>query len=74
MAGLWKVLVNTVRTLMKFIGLTVLTTLALIISLLINYVAITCTNLWMLVPGFQILTPNFPLLASMSRFLGLGGS
>ena len=74
MAGFWKVLVNAVRTLVKFVGLTVLTILALTVSLLINYVAIACMNLWLLVPGFKILTPNFPLLASVSRFLGLGGS
>jgi hypothetical protein len=73
MMQFFKILTYAVRTLAKFIGIAILTFLAVAISFLINSVAMTYPLLWLLAPKFRVLNSNMSHLAALPRFFGLGG-
>jgi hypothetical protein len=74
MAQFYKTMIYAARASARFMGLVILTFLALTISFAINAVAMTYPFLWLLAPKFQVLNSSISHLAALSRFLGLGGA
>lgn len=68
----WYALIAVARMLTKVIGLTILTSCALAISVLINSIALAYPHLWVLAPGLHALSSRATHLAALSHFLGLG--
>jgi hypothetical protein len=64
---------NAFQTLVKFAGLTILAAMALAASAFINYATMECTQMQLraIAPGFNLLIPGRPLLASMLQLLGI---
>jgi hypothetical protein len=74
-------MVNFLRTMIyviqrsaRFIGLAILTFLAVAISFTINAIAMTHPFLWLLASKFQVLNSSISHLAALSRFFRLGGA
>jgi hypothetical protein len=67
-------MIYAARTSARFIGLAILTFLALAISFLINSVAMVSPVLWLLAPKFQVLNSSISPLAALFRFLGFGSA
>jgi hypothetical protein len=73
MEGIFQALAYALWTLVKFIGLTLLSILSLATSILINVLAIASLQSWLPVPGFLFSAFGSPFLFSLSHFLGIGG-
>ena len=73
MALLLHALVYGIQVLAKFVGLTVVSVLSLAVGILINSLALSCTQLLIPIPGFRIMPPGLSPLDLIAKVLELFG-
>lgn len=73
MEGISQVIAYAAWTVVKFVGLTVITAVSLFLCVLINSMAITFMQSWLPMPGFFDQNSSFPVLDFVFRFFGFGG-
>lgn len=74
MALIWHAIIYGMQALAKFVALAVLSMVSLAVSILINSIALTCTQLLMPIPGFRIVPSGFSPMELLARILELCGT